>query len=54
MALVKINESRLKREKDVKEDDFTKPPELQPIVLTDETISKMKSSGKKKKKSTNS
>ena len=46
MALVKINESRLKREKDVKEDDFTKPPELQPIVLTDETISKMKSSGK--------
>ena len=46
MALVTINERRIKREKDVKEDDFKKLPELQPIVLTDETISKLKYSGK--------
>ena len=38
-ALVKINLSRFKREKEVKESDFGMSPEDQPIVATETTIS---------------
>ena len=37
-ALVKINSERLKREEEVKQDDFKKPAEEQPIVFTTSTI----------------
>ncbi len=38
-ALVKINLSRIKRENEVKENDFKRSPEDQPIVATETTIS---------------
>ena len=40
-ALVKINQGRIKRKKDVKEADFTKEAEDQPIVVPDNTLKKV-------------
>ena len=39
-ALVKINQGRIKRKKDVKETDFEKEAEDQPIVVPDNTVKK--------------
>ena len=44
-ALVEINCNRLKREVDVKEEDFKKPLEQQPIIFSERVISGLKNAG---------
>ena len=45
-ALVELNLKRFKREVDVTEEDFKKPPEEQPIIVDGDAVSVLKFSGK--------
>ncbi len=45
LNMLKINKDRLKRETDVKKEDFTKPLEQQPIVFSDKMIEMMMTVG---------
>ncbi len=45
LNMLKISKNRLMRETDVKKEDFTKPPEQQPIVLSDKMIEMMMTVG---------
>lgn len=45
LSMLKINNNRLKRENDVKKDDFQKPLEQQPLIISESMIQRMMKDG---------
>ncbi len=45
LSMLQINKNRLKREKDVKINDFQKPPEQQPLIISESMIQRMMKNG---------